>query len=86
MDPIGKIPILLLEDCICTQLDVPTTVLMTKKLQNGWCHCVVSGLITSMAIECLSYINTLFLEMDDKSAFKGTSHYVTIISVIFQSQ
>ena len=48
MDPTGKIPILFLEDCICTQLDVPTIVLMTKKLQNGWCHCVVSGLITGV--------------------------------------
>jgi hypothetical protein len=40
MDTIGKISILFLEDCICTQLGVPTTVLMTQKLQNGWCHCV----------------------------------------------
>jgi hypothetical protein len=48
MDPIGKIPILFLEDGICTQLDVQTTVLMTKKLQNGRCHCVVSSLITGV--------------------------------------
>jgi hypothetical protein len=50
MDPVGKIPILFLEDCICSQPDVPNTILMAKKLQNGWCHCVVSSLIKGVRV------------------------------------
>jgi hypothetical protein len=43
MDPIGKIPILFLEDCICTQLDAPTTVLITQVTE--W---ALSSLITGV--------------------------------------